>query len=432
MNIVVRFFVAFVLCLGLGACAQRQEGASPSATLVTEWTLTADYYGRGAPNWRTLAIMHRAMHDALNAARPTYARWSPPAPDEPAGRDADPNVAMAAAAAEVLRQLHPGHLRNTERVIDRTLGRLPDGSAKSAGIALGTAIGVAEVRRRAEDGWTRSRRFAGGEGTGRWRPTPTRFATSPTNDIRPFLFARTTDVAAVPPPAIGSPAYLSSRAEVRRLGVGSSKERTNFQSDEALFWDRQLTQRGMVRLATELMNRHPREGGVFDHARIMAQLTAALADSAILIWWEKERFSFWRPVTAIMLGNDGGPVDANWLPLIETPPFPEYPAGHSSDCYVGADVLQAAFPDARQPVEYQAVAGGVTRPGDEHTGMGQYGQGYNEDDFERSYPSLREMAETCANSRIWAGVHFRFGNEESRRVATLIVEKALAAVPKTR
>ena len=50
-----------------------------AADALTEWTLLADSYGRGIANWRTLAIMHQAMHDALNAALPTYARWTPPA-----------------------------------------------------------------------------------------------------------------------------------------------------------------------------------------------------------------------------------------------------------------------------------------------------------------------------------------------------------------
>ena len=54
-----------------------------AADALTEWTLLADSYGRGIANWRTLAIMHQAMHDALNAALPTYARWAPPAAGEP-------------------------------------------------------------------------------------------------------------------------------------------------------------------------------------------------------------------------------------------------------------------------------------------------------------------------------------------------------------
>src|SRR4051812_191543 len=72
---------------------------------VTEWTVLADRIGRGAANWRTLAIMHQAMHDAWNAALPSYARWFPPSRDEPPGDGALPQAALAAAARRVLLSL---------------------------------------------------------------------------------------------------------------------------------------------------------------------------------------------------------------------------------------------------------------------------------------------------------------------------------------
>jgi len=72
-----RSIVAGIVCLLLAGCSSVDladqsiaEGGDP----VTQWTLIADFYGRGNANWRTLAIMHRAMHDALNAAHPVYAR----------------------------------------------------------------------------------------------------------------------------------------------------------------------------------------------------------------------------------------------------------------------------------------------------------------------------------------------------------------------
>src|SRR4051812_2743148 len=114
----------------------------------------------------------------------------------------------------------------------------------------------------------------------------------------------------------------------------------------------QSSQRGFVRLAVRLLAAHPRPGGMPEHARIMSGLTAAMADSAILVWNEKERYAFWRPVSAIRSGADGfAPLPA-WLPLVETPPFPEYPSGHAADCFVGAGYLEAAFPDLRESIRY--------------------------------------------------------------------------------
>src|SRR5580658_10983144 len=89
--------VALAACASLATKAERRGGDA-----VTQWTLIGDYYGNGGANWHTLSIMQMAMHDAGNAAHPVFGRWWPAAADEPAADGANPEVAMAAAAAQVL------------------------------------------------------------------------------------------------------------------------------------------------------------------------------------------------------------------------------------------------------------------------------------------------------------------------------------------
>jgi hypothetical protein len=93
------------LALALFACVTAP--GSRAADAVTSWTLLADHLGHGSANWRSLAIMHMAMHDAYNAAKPTYARWLPAMADEPPAQGAMPEAAMAAAAHDVLVRLQP-------------------------------------------------------------------------------------------------------------------------------------------------------------------------------------------------------------------------------------------------------------------------------------------------------------------------------------
>jgi len=94
--------------MGPGDMASAAGAEAPVAGgPVTRWSLAADRLGRGAANWRTQAIMHKAMHDALNAAEPRYARWAPAAEDEPPPEGAAPRVVMAAAAYQVLLARHP-------------------------------------------------------------------------------------------------------------------------------------------------------------------------------------------------------------------------------------------------------------------------------------------------------------------------------------
>jgi hypothetical protein len=414
-------------CASLATEAERRGGDT-----VTQWTLIADYYGNGVANWRTLAIMQMAMHDALNAAHSVHGRWLPAAAGEPAADGATPEVAMAAAAFEVLVLLHPDREAETATAFAAIMARYPDDAGKAAGRRLGSAIGRAAGAQRAHDGFDRAHFFQGDNAAGRWRPTPSLFATSRTNDIRPFLFATVSDVPALPPPLVGTPLYQQQVAETRRLGGLHGSQRTPEQTTAAYFWAYQNSQRGFVNLAVRLLAAHPPAGGVYAEARVMAELTTALADSAIITWNEKARFSFWRPITAIRA--DG--VDAAWEPLIETPPFPEYPSGHATDCYVGSGVLQAAFPGLPDPIVY--LSSGNMEPLDSAAspaspptyGMGQHaqsGQHETKGGSERRFPSLAAAAEECANSRIWAGAHFPAAEVESKRLANIIVRRALTA-----
>ncbi|MFT8245022.1 vanadium-dependent haloperoxidase [Roseomonas sp. BN140053] len=398
-----------------------------AADPVTEWTLMADEIGQGAANWRSLAIMHMAMHDAWNAALPTYGRWFPPRSDEPSNSGALPQVAMAAAAHRVLLSLHPNYAAQIEQRLQQALARTARGPTEPAGLALGDAIGRAAVERRAADGYARVHPFPVSLTPGRWRPTPADFANSNTTQTVPFLFRNLAENPARTPPGPADEAFRIGIAEVLRVGGVEAPDRTPAQTEAGIFWAYQSSQRGYVHLGITLLDERPRPGGLGEHARIMSRLTTAMADSAILTWAEKEQFSTWRPVSAIretMLGLGG------WEPLLPTPPHPEYPSGHATDCFTGANVLEKSFPDVTGPVIYTAQTG--TAP-EENVGMGQHAQpngpGINP---RRRFRSFAAAAEECANSRIWVGAHIRPAAEESRRLGAMIGARAMTTVPALR
>lgn len=401
-----------------------------AADAVTEWTFLADRLGRNAANWHTLAIMHQAMHDAMNAALPTYARWFPPLPNEPLAEGALPQAAMIAAATQVLLSLHWDQRDETMRVYESALTRMQDGPERQAGITLGAAVGLAAVTRRENDGYTVILPFPTATGPGQWRHTPAEFASSNTTRTRPFLSASRDDPAAPPPPAPGSALLIRDAEETRRMGARDDSPRTQAQTDAAFFWAYQSSQRGFPHLAVTLLDRHPRPGGMIEHARIMSQLTSAMADSAILAWAGKERFSYWRPIT-VLQGGFGVAADPDWMPLIETPPHPDYPSGHATDCFTGAGFLAAVFGRQASPVTYVAQTG-VPQAEKAAIGMGQHMQIGHTIPNERRFPTLAAAAQECADSRIWAGAHFRTANNEANRIADGIVGRALAAVPPLR
>jgi hypothetical protein len=403
-----------------GACGARAQMLGPHSAVppagpqggpVTAWTVAADMLGGGGVNWRTLAVMHIAMHDALNAVEPRYRRIMPPLPDEPAG--ADPTVAMAAAAYQVLLARHPEHAANVADFLFRdTLSRTPPGPAQDAGIQLGGAIALAAFARYTPS-TTPPKPFPASEEDGKWRPTPPFRQAALVGEAKPFLFD-TLDVAyGPPPPALGSPEYIAAVEEVRRLGDDRPRGRNQDQTTAAEFWGRQTSQRNYLYLGMSLIADHPLEGGMWDEARAMAMLTMALADSYILAWEAKRHWSYWRPITAINQGGHGVQADPRWYPLLPTPPHPDYPSGHASDCAAGAHVLDALFGHRLTSVSYTA-----------HDLRGTPS---------RTFPSLPASAEECAESRLWAGAHFRPANEEGLRIGRAIARRALEVVtPLTR
>lgn len=120
-------------------------------------------------------------------------------------------------------------------------------------------------------------------------------------------------------------------------------------------------------------------------AETLAKLGSAQADAFIACWEAKYAFNLLRPVTYIRRH-----IDRDWQPLLNTPPFPEYPSGHSTQSGASATVLTAIF--------------GEDFAFDDHTHV--------DDGLPvRSFPSFWAAAEEAAMSRLYGGIHYRFGNE---------------------
>jgi hypothetical protein len=124
-----------------------------------------------------------------------------------------------------------------------------------------------------------------------------------------------------------------------------------------------------------------RQAGLDEAADVMARLGIAQADAFIANWDAKYRYDLLRPVTYIRRL-----IDKTWEPLLITPPFPEYPSGHSTQSGAAASVLTALFgPD-------------VTFADDTHVDDGL---------AVRTFSSFREAAAEAGISRLYGGIHFR-------------------------
>ena len=119
--------------------------------------------------------------------------------------------------------------------------------------------------------------------------------------------------------------------------------------------------------------------------------------------------AWWRPVTALNLGGAGVPADAHWRSLFGTPPHPDYPSGHAADCATGAHLLEGVFGSSHGTVAYSAVD--LWAP------------------TTRRFLTFAAVAGECAESRVWAGAHFRAAHEEGRRLGAVVARRTLESVP---
>ena len=114
---------------------------------------------------------------------------------------------------------------------------------------------------------------------------------------------------------------------------------------------------------------------------LLARLGVTLADSFIGCWNAKFEYDLLRPVTYIRRL-----IDEKWESLLNTPPFPEYPSGHSTQSGAAAEVLTAffgenfAFEDATHKKDSQ-------KP--------------------RPFRSFWDAANEAGISRLYGGIHFR-------------------------
>jgi PAP2 superfamily len=366
------------------------------------------------------AIMHIAIHDALNAID---RRSRPYAFDERANPGASPDAAVAAAARSVLVALIsqlPSELTSAACIAAGTtsaetnyttaLGLIPDSPAKTQGIALGEAAARAILARRATDGALVGPflNFNCPTDTkpGEYQCTPgTPFiAFEAWENVTPFVLQHSSQFRPGPPYSVTSKKYAADFNEVKSLGgdgVTTPSARTADQTQIALFW-LESSPLKWNRIARTVSTGQGLD--LWQNARLFGLLNVALADGYVAMADAKNHYNYWRPVTAIQNGDtDGNPDtagDPNWTPLVGTPGDQDYPSGHSIEGGAGAEVLKQFFGTDR--IRFQDC--GATLPaGSTCT---------DPSPVLRSFSTFSQAAAENAYSRILVGFHFRKAVEE--------------------
>lgn len=332
---------------------------------------------------RTLAILHAAIHDAVNAIDRRFSPYTSGLATTPG---ASVDVAVAAAAHEVLRTLVPEQAEFIDDAYENALATLSDGTARAAGIATGRAAAQTTLARRQKDGHDVAGQplYVPKSGPGEYQFTaPFTFAAQPGwGNIQPFVIDLRKHAVAGPQ-HLSSSQYARDLAYVKAIGGIDSTARTPEQSQIAKFWyeDSPL---GWNRITNTVI----RQQGLdpWASARVFALVNFAMADGFIAGFEAKYRFRFWRPVTAI------GQTDASWQPFLTTPPVPDYPSTHTVLGWAAAQVLMELLGDN---VQYSVTS--LTLPG-----------------VTRNYKGFSTAAEENGLSRVYAGIHFRHAVKDGR------------------
>jgi len=138
-------------------------------------------------------------------------------------------------------------------------------------------------------------------------------------------------------------------------------------------------------ILTQLLDEH--QANLALSALAYAQLGIAEFDVFIACWKTKYDYFLIRPVTYIR-----NYIDPQFNTLILTPPFPAYTSGHASEAAAGEVIFTHLFTNGSGEYTF--------------TDRSQMRYGF----LPRKYHSFREIAEECALSRLYGGIHYEFDN----------------------
>jgi hypothetical protein len=352
-------------------------------------------------------------------------------------------IAVAAAAHKMLWQLYP----QQRSKFDRALREATRASGFDDSIYRGFALGRYAAKKMLEN-----RQNDGSQNVGNYQPTrsPGAHQVDPLNpnqgflgaawgQVKPFVLTNSEPIRVAAPPALNSSEYTAAYEEVLKFGgdgIITPTERSEEQTTIGIFWSYD----GSPGLGTppRFFNQIVRTVGeqqgntASDNALILTRVNAAMADAAIIAWYTKYRYNFWRPIVGIRNGErDGNPktqADADWTPLGApasntrrsnfTPNFPAYTSGHS---VFGGAVFRSL------EKFYGTDAISFTIVSDEFNGQTRDTQGTIRPRILRSFSSFSQAAEENALSRIYLGVHWRFdateGVQNGRQIGDVVTSR---------
>lgn len=284
-------------------------------------------------------------------------------------------------------------------------------AAKSYGLEISDQI----IKWMNEDGYSETRTMSDyniySEDPSVWQPTPPAYMKGIEphwNKLRPFILDSASQFKPVRPPKFSlepdSPFY---KELISVYEINNSIREKGDESEEiaiARFWDCNpfvSVNKGHFMFAEKKITPGAHWIGIckiandktqadFEKAVFAQTKTSiAIADSFISCWDEKYRSNLVRPETLI---NEY--IDPDWLPILQTPPFPEYTSGHSVVSSASAVILTSIFGRDFEFLDTTEIPYGLPS---------------------RAFESFEAAANEAIISRFYGGIHYESAIYEGKK-----------------
>lgn len=251
-----------------------------------------------------------------------------------------------------------------------------------------------------------------------WKPTPPAYmdAVEPHwNKIRTFVLDSAQQFKPAPPTPFSTDKnsqFYKEAIEIYEMGNKMTPEQRDF----TFFWDCNpfmMNVKGHVMFATKKISPgghwmnitrvvcNMQKSDLAQSAEAYARVSIALHDAFISCWDEKYRSNLIRPETYI-----NQYINEDWVPTLQTPPFPEYSSGHSVISAASAATLTNLFGDGFAFTDSTEMEFGLTA---------------------RSFASFYKASEEAAISRMYGGIHYRpaceNGIKEGKDIGNFILDR---------
>ena len=429
------FIYPFVLGVYFSSCAPKKRSVSLEEThllhqnqkQLTE-VIIYDVFTPPVAS-RIYAYTSLAAYEAMRFAEKAYPSIAiqlqdfPAMPQPEEGKKYDYNLAAARAFFTVSHKVvfSIDSLKDYEENIFNEFRETLHEDVYNRSIAFGDAVAGKILERAGSDNYKKTRgmrKYLGSKDDGKWQPTAPDYLDGVEpfwSMIKPFMLDSASQCKTPGPPPFSkdtSSTFYQNTLEVYRIGKNlTDSQKTIIQywddnpfvmehSGHMMFANKKITPgghwMGIAAIACKKTKASP-----VKTAQVYALTAIALIDGFISCWDEKYKSEVVRPITVIHKL-----IDESWQPFLQTPPFPEYPSGHSAISMSAATVLTHIFGENFSFHDDSDK---------EYIGM------------ERDFNSFHQAAAEAAISRVYGGIHYRSGMEagaeQGKRVGQLIIER---------